>query len=78
MVSGKDLILEILRRFSCKAGIGKIMEFYGPGAAALDMAARATVANMAVDGGFMPFLMDPVNFAVLYQNVMQQQAEKEK
>jgi len=51
-VSGKDLILEILRRFSCRAGIGKIMEFYGPGVANLDMASRATVANMAVDAGF--------------------------
>jgi len=51
-VSGKDLILEILRRFSVKAGIGKVMEFFGPGVAGLDMAARATVANMAVDAGF--------------------------
>ncbi|MBN1834584.1 MAG: aconitate hydratase, partial [Spirochaetales bacterium] len=51
-VSGKDLILEILRRYSVKAGIGKVMEFFGPGVAALGMAARATVANMAVDGGF--------------------------
>jgi aconitate hydratase len=51
-VSGKDLILEILRRFSVRAGIGKVMEFFGPGVATLDMAARATVANMAVDAGF--------------------------
>jgi len=51
-VSGKDLILEILRRFSVKAGIGKVMEFFGPGVNNLDMAARATVANMAVDAGF--------------------------
>ncbi len=50
-VSGKDLILELLRRFSCKAGVGKIMEFFGPGVANMDMAARATVANMAVDMG---------------------------
>jgi aconitate hydratase len=51
-VSGKDLILEILRRFSVRAGIGKVMEFFGPGVAKLGMAARATVANMAVDAGF--------------------------
>jgi aconitate hydratase len=51
-VSGKDLILEILRRFTVKAGIGMIMEFFGPGVRNLDMAARATVANMAVDAGF--------------------------
>ncbi|MGA2612476.1 MAG: aconitate hydratase [Spirochaetia bacterium] len=51
-VSGKDVILELLRRFSAKAGTGKIMEFFGPGVAKLDMAARGTIANMAVDMGF--------------------------
>ena len=51
-VSGKDLILELLRRYSAKAGTGKIMEFFGPGVASLDMAARGTIANMAVDMGF--------------------------
>ncbi len=51
-VSGKDLILTLLRDHSCKAGIGKIMEFTGPGLANMDMAARATVANMSVDMGF--------------------------
>ena len=40
-VSGKDLILELLGRFSCKAGTGKIMEFYGPGVKNMDMSARA-------------------------------------
>ncbi len=51
-VSGKDLILELLRRHTAKAGTGRIMEFFGPGVANLDMAARGTVANMAVDMGF--------------------------
>lgn len=51
-VSGKDLILELLRRHTCKAGVGSIMEFFGPGVENMDMSARATVANMAVDMGF--------------------------
>jgi aconitate hydratase len=51
-VSGKDLILELLRRYSCKAGRGKIMEFFGPGVKNMDMSARATIANMSVDMGF--------------------------
>lgn len=51
-VSGKDLILELLRRYTCKSGIGKIMEFYGPGVKNMDMSARATIANMAIDMGF--------------------------
>ncbi len=50
-VSGKDIILELLRRFTCKAGVGKIMEFSGPGLRNLDMSARATIANMGVDIG---------------------------
>lgn len=51
-VSGKDVILSLLQTYSCKAGIGKIMEFYGPGVAHMDMAARSTIANMSVDMGF--------------------------
>ena len=50
-VSGKDVILELLRRYTCKGGTGKIIEFYGPGVANLDMSARATIANMSVDMG---------------------------
>ncbi len=50
-VSGKDVILELLRRFTCKAGVGKIMEFFGPGVKNLDMSARATISNMGVDIG---------------------------
>ena len=52
MVSGKDVILELLRRFTCKAGVGKIAEFYGPGVRNIDMDGRSTIANMAVDMGF--------------------------
>ena len=51
-VSGKDLILYLLGQYSCKAGTGKIMEFFGPGVRNMDMAARATIANMSVDMGF--------------------------
>jgi len=51
-VSGKDLILHLLGRYSCKAGTGKIMEFFGPGVKNMDMAARSTIANMSVDMGF--------------------------
>ncbi len=50
-VSGKDVILELLRRYTVKGGLGTVMEFYGPGVGNLDMSARATIANMAVDIG---------------------------
>lgn len=32
---------------------------------------RQIMSQLAVDGGFMPFLMDPVNFMGLYQNAQQ-------
>jgi aconitate hydratase len=51
-VSGKDLILDLLGRYSCKAGTWKILEFFGPGVKNMDMSARATIANMSVDMGF--------------------------
>lgn len=51
-VSGKDLILYLLGRYSCKAGTGKVMEFFGSGVKNMDMAARATIANMSIDMGF--------------------------
>jgi aconitate hydratase len=50
-VSGKDLILELLRRYSVKGALGRIMEFFGPGVKDLDMSARATISNMGVDIG---------------------------
>ncbi|HUI93507.1 MAG TPA: aconitate hydratase [Chitinivibrionales bacterium] len=50
-VSGKDVILELLRRHTSKGGLGRIIEFFGPGVATLDMSARATIANMSVDMG---------------------------
>lgn len=33
---------------------------------------RQIMSQLAVDGGFMPFLMDPVNFMGLYQNAQKQ------
>ena len=34
---------------------------------------RQIMSQVSVDGGFMPFMMDPVNFMALYQNSQQQQ-----
>jgi len=69
-VSGKDLILKLLGDYTAKSGIGKIMEFYGPGVKNMDMAARATIANMAVDMGFTAciFPSDSVSREYLKKN----------
>ncbi|MBT0666578.1 aconitate hydratase [Geobacter pelophilus] len=50
-VSGKDVILEMLRRHTVKGGVGKIIEYYGPGVATLSATDRATIGNMGAELG---------------------------
>ncbi len=50
-VSGKDVILEMLRRHTVKGGLGKIIEFFGPGVQHLSATDRATIANMGAELG---------------------------
>lgn len=39
---------------------------------------RQIVSQMSVDGGFIPFLMEPINFMGLYQNSKQQKAAQQE
>jgi len=39
---------------------------------------RQIASQASVEGGFMPFLMEPVNFMGMYQNRMQQQQEQQE
>ncbi|UFS69515.1 aconitate hydratase [Geomonas sp. RF6] len=50
-VSAKDVILEMLRRHTVKGGVGKIIEYYGPGVATLSATDRATIGNMGAELG---------------------------
>ena len=50
-VSAKDVILEMLRRYTVKGGLGKIYEYTGPGAAALEVPERMTISNMGAELG---------------------------
>src|SRR3990172_8472601 len=50
-VSGKDVILEMLRRHTVKGGVGKIIEYYGTGVESLTVTDRATIANMGAELG---------------------------
>lgn len=50
-ISGKDLILEMLRRHTVKGGVGKLIEYYGPGVATLSATDRATIGNMGAELG---------------------------
>jgi len=50
-VSAKDIILEVLRILSVKGGVGKVMEYGGPGVATLSVPQRATITNMGAELG---------------------------
>jgi aconitate hydratase len=50
-VSGKDVILEMLRRHTVKGGVGKVIEYFGPGVATLSATDRATIGNMGAELG---------------------------
>jgi predicted aconitate hydratase len=48
-VTAKDVILELLRRYSVRGGSGKIFEYAGPGVTTLLAAQRMTIANMGAE-----------------------------
>lgn len=50
-VSSKDIILEMLRRYTVKGGLGKIYEFTGPSVGYLSVTQRATICNMITELG---------------------------
>jgi aconitate hydratase len=50
-VTAKDVILEMLRRLTVKGGVGKIMEYYGPGVKTLTVPERSTITNMGAELG---------------------------
>jgi aconitate hydratase len=50
-VSAKDVILEVLRRLTVKGGVGRIVEYAGPGVASLSVPERSTITNMGAELG---------------------------
>lgn len=50
-VASKDIMLELLRRFSVRGGVEKIFEFGGPGVNSLSVPERATIANLGAELG---------------------------
>lgn len=50
-VSGKDVILHIIRRIGVDGALYKSMEFTGEGVKELSMADRFTICNMAIEAG---------------------------
>ncbi len=50
-VSAKDVILEVLRRHGVSGGMGRIVEYHGPGLAGLTAMDRHVIANMGAELG---------------------------
>jgi len=50
-VSAKDVILEMLRRHDVKGGVGRVIEYYGPGLQNLSAMDRHVIANMGAELG---------------------------
>ncbi len=50
-VTGKDVILEMLKRLSVKGGVGKVFEYHGPGVKTLSVPERSTITNMGAELG---------------------------
>jgi aconitate hydratase len=50
-VSAKDVILEMLRRYGVKGGIGRVIEYTGPGLDHLSAMDRHVIANMGTELG---------------------------
>jgi aconitate hydratase len=50
-VSAKDIILEMLRRHDVDGGVGRIIEYYGPGLQYLSAMDRHVIANMGAELG---------------------------
>lgn len=49
--SAKDIILEMLRRHGVAGGVGKVIEYYGPGIQNLSTMDRHVIANMGAELG---------------------------
>jgi len=50
-VSAKDVILEMLRRHGVDGGLGRVIEYHGPGLAGLSAMDRHVIANMGAELG---------------------------
>src|SRR5438105_4906181 len=58
-VTAKDMILGLIGRLGTGGGTGSVFEFAGSAIRALDMAARMTICNVAIEGGARVGLIAP-------------------
>ncbi len=65
-ISGKDVILEMLRLITSKGGINKIVEYYGPGVSSLPIGDRFTITNMGAELGATTSVFPSDNITKIY------------
>ena len=65
-VSGKDLVMSIIRRIGVAGATGFAVEFVGPTIASLDVANRMTICNMVVECGARGALIAPDEIAFAF------------
>ena len=51
MVTGKDVVLEVLRKLTVKGGVSRVFEYAGEGVRTLSVPQRATITNMGAELG---------------------------
>ncbi len=73
--SAKDVILHLLRVLTVKGGVGKVMEFAGPGVATLTVPERATITNMGAELGATTSIFPSDEQTRLFMRSMHRAAE---
>ena len=74
-VSAKDVILEILRRYSVKGGLGKALEYSGSGVQTLTVPERATITNMGAELGATTSLFPSDDLTRTYMKAQQREKD---
>lgn len=66
-VSAKDVVLELLRRITIKGGVGKVIEYTGPGVETLSVTERQTISSMGAELGAITaiFPSDKISYEFL-------------
>ena len=62
----KDIILAIIRKIGTGGATGHVIEYYGPGIAALSMEGRMTICNMSIEAGARAGLIAPDDVTIEY------------
>ena len=75
-ITATDLVLQITNILRKRGVVGKFVEFFGPGVAKLNLADRATIANMAPEYGATMGYFPPDAETLNYLRLTNRSADK--